>query len=158
MSKEAIHDAFQVLAEEANIEKEMFEVFGDRLDNRFTFKLQGDFKTASARASQLLLSLRLGPGKFKTQEAKGAGAEKVKFNINPDKNGAQVRKEVQTKSLREIIEKHLPNKEVTANRSEGTILVDRQILAIVQVQSEDNSRIAWKPSKVTALALEQATI
>ena len=88
----------------------------------------------------------------------GPDGQGVQYFVNPDKNGAQICKEVQTKLLREIFEKALPQKRVMANRNEGVILVDRAPLAIVQVLSEEHSRIAWKPSRVIALAIDQAAV
>ena len=141
--KKEMVTAFSKLAGEANIADDQFEFFGDELGSKFEVKFRGDFRTGAAAAGQFLLSLRLGPQKYKEQKCKDPSGTPCAFYVNPDKNGAQIRKEVQAKLLKGILEAEKPGLQFFLKRDAGVIFVDRKPIASVVVISETRSRVSW---------------
>ena len=141
ITKQSFGEAFSVLAHEANISQDKFQIKGSALGSKFEIQFLGEYQTGRRYATQFLLSLRLGGGEYKKQEASTPDDGKVQFFVNPDKNGAQVRMEIQAKALRDILGEVCLGKQFFLRRSEGTIFVDRRPLVAVQVQSQDESRL-----------------
>ena len=95
---------------ESGLKEEEYSLIGDPLDSRFEIQLAGDNRIASVRAKQFHTSLQLGRGKWKTQEVEDSLGTNHKFYINPDKNPAQMRREVLAKRLQGIISTHCIDK------------------------------------------------
>ena len=146
------------LAGEANLSPTDYNIEGKPLDSKFTIQFIGGVATAKTASSQFLLSLRLGPGAFKNTEVADADGNPTKTYFNADKNGAQVRKEIQARRLWEVIKAADTTREYFLKRENGTIYVDKRPLAQIQVLSEEQSRIAWMHSKRAAVGLEEADI
>jgi hypothetical protein len=156
--REEFVKSFTALASEANINSSDFEVVADALDSHFDIKFKGDPRTAASRATQFLLSLRLGRGRFKEQSALDVSNSPIKIFFNPDKNGAQVRKEVLAKGLKGILEGHMPDKAFFVNKDRGTVLVDRKPLARIVIVSEDVSAIEWVAAHRILQGIDEAKI
>ena len=137
------HDAIVALAGQANINSDMFDLVGDALDNRFEIRFLGGGATAVSRTHQFFQSLQLGRGKWKTQNVKDPLGQDVRFFIQPDKNPAQIRREVLAKGVKEAIQNVLPNKALYVQKSTGSVKVDRKTLCHVVVHSETSARLAW---------------
>ena len=150
--------AFTKLAAEANIDDKQFVFFGDDLDSKYEVKFNGDWRTASVAASQFLVSLRLGPQKYKEQVCKDPSANPVGFYVNADKNGAQIRKEVQAKLLKSILEKEKPELKFFLKRDAGVVFVDRKPIASVVVIAEDKSRVSWNHTHRIAKGVDEARV
>ena len=150
--------AFDKLAEEANLSADSYTIKGDNLDERFTIIFNGDATTAGFRSSQFMVSLRLAPGKFKEQKADDPQGVPTQIYFNPDKNGAQVRKEVLAKALVGILAKAKPDKSFFLKRDLGQVLVDKRPLALVIVTGETGAKLSWMHSKRIALGIDQPSI
>ncbi len=118
----------------------------------------GTISGAAAKANQYLLSLRRGPGDFKTQEVATPDGPKVTFYVNPDKNGATVRMEILAKQLVGVIRELCPQKQFFLRRNEGTIFVDRRPLVRVIVESQESTVLSWKHQKRVVINLDDATV
>ncbi len=158
VTKDSIKHAVSVLALEANIVEDDFEVLGENLGSKFEISFVGTFSGAAAKANQYLLSLRRGPGDFKTQEVVTPAGPKVTFYVNPDKNGATVRMEILSKQLLGVIRELCPQKQFFLRRNEGTIFVDRRPLVRVLVESQESTVLSWKHQKRVAINLDDAIV
>ncbi len=86
----------------------------------------------------------MGNGKYKPTLALSPAGENVKYYINPDKNGATVRKEVLSKQLKEYIQTLLPDGIYAFARKEsGSVAVLRKELCAIVVESQHKTGIAW---------------
>ena len=148
------HKAIVPLAADANLGEDKFKITGDALDDRFEIQFLGDRKAASAAATQFMQSLYLGRGKWKTQEALDATSGLHKFYVANDKNGAQVRREILAKGLKQILESLCINKTFYVRKASGSILVDRRVLATVFITSETSAHINWFHPKRIELGIE----
>lgn len=151
-------ESFGELAAEANLVDSMYAVTGDELDDRFQIKFNGNINTASARANQFLLSLKLGKGKWKVQQVKDDGGNSVQIYINPDKNMAQVRKEILSKALLKILQEKIPDRTFFLSREAGIIYIDRRKLVKVVVTSEDSARLSWDVAKRVFLGIDDVPV
>jgi len=158
VSRTKFHNSFLALAVEANLDDSSFNVEGDPLDNRFDIKFLGDFRTASANCHQFYSSLQLGRGRWKKQVCLSDLNSEVQYFVGPDKNAAQIRKEVLAKNLKTFVQGLLQGKEVWIKKETGTLLVDRRRLLSVLVVSESEARIDWAHPKRIELRLDQAQI
>lgn len=157
VSREKFHQAIVVLAADANIGDECFELRGDPLDSRFEIKFVG--ASPAAQALQFFQSLQLGRGRWKDQKVPNAEGTPVQFYVQPDKNGATIKKEVLAKALKDIVASLLPgDKQVFVRKSTGSVMVDRKILASVVVVDELSARLAWYHVKRIDLKLEQSEV
>ena len=153
------HESILKLAIDAGLEEDQFDLLGDLLDNRFEIKWNGDRQTASSRCLQFFQSLQLGRGKWKSQRVPDVQGNEVQFFVGPDKNGAQVRREVLSKLLKEFVQEKLGgNKQVWLRKSSGTLFVDRRKLLTVHVTGETSARIEWYHLKRAELSLDQALV
>ena len=140
---EEVIKALTPLMLEANIPETGFTVGGDALDHNFEICLPGDFNTGRARASQFKLSLRFAKGKWKTQEVISPPKTAIKFYINPDKNGTNIRTEVLTKGITDALNHDNPPKTFMCSRSAGLVYCDRRALARIIVTGEEAARLSW---------------
>ena len=67
-------------------------------------------QTAKARATQFLLSLKIGAGEYKVQETKTPANEAVKFYVNPDKKRGKSRKKLSQRRSRKFLRNFVLNK------------------------------------------------
>ena len=81
----------------------------------------------------------------------------VKYYVSPDKNGAQVRKEILAKHLQAFL-KPLVNKEVWVKKQTGTILVAKRKLVSLITVDEYDVRFDWMPLKAAELKLDTGAI
>ena len=88
----SLAEAFSALAMEANIVAGSFKIIGDQLDSRFEVQFTNDTATATRACATFLASLSFGRGQYKVQQVVDGSA--VQFFCNPDKNRAQVRREI----------------------------------------------------------------
>ena len=146
------------LVGEAGLNEDTFKLVGDELDDRFEIKWLGEPRTASTRCLQFFQSLQLGRGKWKPQLVADEQGREVQFFVGPDKNLAQVRREVLTKSLREIVKPMLPEKEIWMRKSTGTLFVDKRMLVSVKILGEASARLEWYHPKRIVLGLEEGPI
>ena len=156
VSKEKFVEAFSKLALEANCDPSTYKVYGEELDSKFEIRFGGDLSTAARRCAQFRGSLKIGPNKFKDQHAVGPSGEQVKFFVNPDKNGAMVRREILVKQLVEYFKPILSDKLVHSNKGTGQLLVNRQPLALVVILNENEAKLQWKPKKVEAFGVDKS--
>ena len=159
VSRDKFHKSIVELMSEANINEDCFDLIGDALDDRFEIKFTKQFETAKSQCSQFLDSLRLGRGKWKKQAVPDCENVETQFYIQPDKNPAQVKREIATKLLRDVVQSLVPDtKEVWAKRATGTLFVDKRRLLSVRIQGEDVGSIDWSHPKRIALGLDQAPV
>ena len=158
VTKEKAKAAFDSLLEDANVPPDSFTFNGDQLASKFEIKFSGPFGTARARTSQLLLSLRLGPGNYKELLVDGPDGTKIQYYLNPDKNGSMVRREILTKHLTSAMGELLPGKQFFARRSEGLVFVDRRPIAQVHITSPTDARLSWKHGKRIAIGLDNELV
>jgi len=118
----------------------------------------GDSRIASIRAKQFHTSLQLGRGKWKTQEVEDSVGAIHKFYVNPDKNPAQMRREVLAKRLKGIISPHCIDKEFFVKKSSGSLYCDRSVVVSVVLTGEESARLQWCHPKRIELKLEQAVV
>ena len=158
VSRESFYKSVVKLATEINLDEQDYQLTGDELDDRFELKFLEP--SAAAKCLQFHQSLNLGRGKRKTTEVPDpAGGSSHTFYVNPDKNGAQVKKEVMAKHLRDIITPLLPEgKQVFLRRTTGSIMVDRRVLVNVVVRDENTVALAWFHSKRIELKLDEASV
>ena len=131
---------------------------GDELDSRFELQFTGDLRSASCKAFQFYQSLQLGRGKWKLQEVQDNTGNKFQFYIAPDKNPAQMRKEVLTKRLLSILGPLAIDKQFFAKKSLGAIYCDRRVVVSVQITGEETARLLWCHAKRIELKVDQATV
>jgi len=145
------------LAAEANIGEGDYIFNGDHLDNLFDLKFTG--ASAAQHCLQFYQSLQLGRGRWKTQECLDPNGTTHKFYIAPDKNPAQVRKEVLSKQLKSGIEGLEGwSKEIFVRKSSGTLLVDRRPLVSISIVDENKAALVWTHADRIHLSLDQAGI
>ena len=152
-----IYASIVVLATDANIAESEYtfdSVSGTPLDNLFDLKFTGP--SASARCLQFYQSLQLGRGRWKEQAAADPQNKIHKFYIAPDKNPAQVRREVLSKQLKTgICALEGWTKEVFVRKSSGTLLVDRRPLVTVKIIDENNASLVWSHANRVAQGMQQ---
>ena len=135
------YEAIVKLALEANIGEEHFDLKGDPLDHLFEIQFKGD--TATVKAEQFYKSLQLGRGKWKEMLVLNPLDQPVQFYIQPDKNKAQIKKEILAKALKNILEPLCGGKELFVKKATGSVMVDRRVLATVSIVDEHNAKIVW---------------
>ena len=70
-----------------------------------------------------------------------------KYYINPDKNGCQVRREVLCKDLKDIITPYIKDQKIFVQKSTGSIMVQRRVLASIVVTGTISARLQWMPAQ-----------
>ena len=127
------------------------------MDNHFEIQFRGDHRTATLAARQFFSSIQLGKGVWKKQEVLGPMESQIRYSISPDRNGAQVRKEVLAKHLQNFL-KPLISKEVWLKKQTGTILVDKRKLCSLIIVDEYDVRLDWYHLKAADLKLDVGLI
>ena len=160
LARPKFHASVLSLATEAGLDVETLDLIGDPLDDRFEIKFKGEHRLASIRCHQFFSSLQLGRGKWKKQACLDDMGNEVRFFISPDKNPAQIRKEVLSKVLKDLVQSKLASKQVWLKKATGTLFVDRRKLCIVHVPSEnsESTRVEWLHPKRIELGLDDAVI
>jgi hypothetical protein len=160
VSRDKFHQVFLALAVEANLDDSDFVLVGDLLDDRFEIKFAGDTRRATAACHQFYSSLRLGKGRWKTQEVVSDTNAQIKFFVSPDKNTAQTRREMLAKHLKAVIAELSGRnlQDIWIKKETGALLVDRRHLLSVSFISETEARIEWSHGKRVKLKVEQAPV
>ena len=143
VSKAKFRESVVVLVLEAGLKEQDFVMVGDPLDFRFELQFVGDNGISAIKAQQFHQSLQLGRGKWKPQFVDDSLGVAHKYYINPDKNPAQMRKEVLSKRLQSIIAPLCIDKEFFVKKASGTIYVDRRVLVSVVLTGEESARLNW---------------
>ena len=162
VAREKFFPAIVALAAEANIQENKFVIVGDAMDNKFKLMFMGDFctckRTAAARALQFFESLKLGRGKWKPQQVKGINDVFHQFYVQPDKNGAQIKREILSKELANIFSTIVQSSSFFVRKSTGSVFVDRRVLATVHVTGENQAKINWFHPKRIQLNIKQEEV
>ena len=90
----------------------------------------------------------------------GPMGELHQFYIQPDKNGAQTRKEILAKAIKNILEADVAgaNTQFLVRKSTGSVMVDRKVLCSVVIVDENTSKIAWFHPLREQLGIVQSTV
>jgi hypothetical protein len=83
---------------------------------------------------------------------------KIQFFISPDKNPAQVRKEVLSKKLQLYLEGLLPNEAVFCKKASGTVLTRKRKLVSVVIVDEFAVKLDWSFPLAAVLKLDHGAI
>jgi hypothetical protein len=159
VSRTKFHDSILKLALEANLDAESFDLVGEPLDDRFEITFKGfDANNIKAKTRQFFTSLSLGRGNYKEQVVLDDQGRKVVFFVNPDKNAAQVRREIYTKYLKEIVQQHVEGKVVYAKKPTGTLFLDRRVLCVLHIVSEEEHNIVWMHDRRIMYKLDEAAV
>ena len=140
------HDSIAKLASDVGLDSDAFTLRGDELDNRFELRFVGPRPTATSRCLQFFQSLSLGRGKYKETNCLDETGQSHKYYINPDKNMAQVRREILCKELKEIVAPLVANKDIFVQKTTGSLMIDRRVLCSVVVTGPIQARIQWMPA------------
>jgi len=141
------HDAFAKLAADVGISDDQFQVNSEPLDNYFEIVFTGARSGATARCLQLFQSIALGKGNYKETNCCDDMGTVHKYYINPDKNGCQVRREVLCKDLKDIITPYIRDQKIFVQKSTGSIMVQRRVLASIVVTGTISARLQWMPAQ-----------
>ena len=96
---------------------------------------------------------------METQECLDPNGTTHKFYIAPDKNPAQVRKEVLTKHFKAGISGLEGwTEEIFVRKASGTLLVDRRPLVSISIVDENRAALVWTHANRINLSLDQAGI
>jgi len=149
-------DAFQALATDVNIAADQYKIVGDPLDDRFEVIFTGDPHSAMVACAQFLASLILGKGKRKAQNVVDNNGQSHQFYCNPDKNPAQVRREILCKNLKEIVDPVITakGKQAFMRKTTGSVMVDRKVLGTVIIGANRVARIEWYKPTVISLGID----
>ena len=158
VARAKFHVSVLALAIESGLDGESFDLQGDPLDDRFEIKFKGDARTAAAKCHQFFASLQLGRGKWKKQNVLDDLGQEIRFFVGPDKNPAQIRREVLSKILKELVQGKIQDKQVWLKKATGTLFVDRRRLCTLHIVSEDATRIEWYHPKRIELKLDDGPI
>ena len=81
------------------------------------------------------------------------------FVVAPDKNGAQIRREVLSKLLKDFVQQQIGQaKQVFLQKASGALFVDKRRLLSVHITGESSARIDWDHPKRIGLQLDQAPV
>ena len=155
VSKTKFREAVVPLVLDAGLKEGDVSIVGDILDFRFELLFSGDTRTASVKALQFYQSLQLGRGKWKVQEVPDDTGHKHQFYVAPDKNPAQMRKEVLTKRVQTILSSLSPDKQFFSKKSLGSVYCDRRVVVTVQITGEETARLLWCHAKRIELGIDQ---
>ena len=154
----SFNNAFEALAADCGQDPNLFEVTGDALDNRFDIRYIGPRGAATAACLTLFQSLYLGRGKYKETICKDERNIAHKFYINPDRNGAQIRREILCKELSKILAACFPREKFFVQTNSGSVLFQRRVLATVIVVDPMSARIQWMPAPCILLGLKDEVL
>ena len=154
-SKEFLRSVL-LLAKDCNLDKNDFRIIGEELDDRFEIQFAG--LNPGLSANTFYDSLQLGRGLWKEQSVLGPDNVKIQFFISPDKNPAQVRKEVLSKKLQLYLEGLLPNEAVFCKKASGTVLTRKRKLVSVVIVDEFAVKLDWSVPLAAVLKLDHGAI
>ena len=147
--------AFETLAFEAGIKSDLFIIKGEELDNTFEIVFQGS--DPAILTKQFLCSLQIAPGQYKTMVCQSSESVlsdgMVKFFVNPDKNPAQVRKEVLTRKM-QIILGNFTQEAVSCSRVLGRCFISKRRVVSVIIKDEDSFILDWDKGQCNLQRLE----
>ena len=158
VAKTKFREKMLVLVFEAGLKESDFTLLGDALDFRFEMVFSGDLHLASVKAQQFHSSLNLGRGKYKPQFVECAESKEHKFYVNPDKNPAQVRKEVLAKRLQSFFSPMRVDKTFYVKKSSGSVYCDNRCVATIVLTGEESARIDWCHPKRLDLKILQEDV
>ena len=160
VSAKAFGEAFVALAIETHIQPDAFTIIGEALDNRFEVQFTCNTSAATRDCATFLASLSLGGAKYKPQFVKDDAGNQVQFFCNPDKNRAQVRREILCRNLKEILDPVVQpmGENIYVRKSTGSVMIDRKVLGTIFLMDENVAKVEWYPPSVTALSLDVAPI
>ena len=137
VSKYKFRESLLILVHEAGLKEEDFTLVGDPLDLRFEMQFAGDNRTASVPAKQFHGSLQLGRGKWKPQNVEDSVGTSHKFYVNPDKNPAQMRREVLAKRVQSIISPLCIDKELFVKKPLDQFIVIAEFWCLSSLQGRE---------------------
>ena len=114
---------------------------------------------SAAAAKQFLGNLYLGKDtsgapKFKQQLVEGPQGN-VQFFVNPDKNSAQIKKEILCKKLASFLLSFLPtSSSATHSKMLGRVFVSKKRLVSVIIKDESSFTLDWDKGLCNTLKLE----
>ena len=158
VSRTRFHEVIVKLAAEVGLADDSFNLVGDTLDDRFEICWLGNPSTAKSRCIQFYQSLQLGRGKWKPQVVLDDQENEIQFFVGPDKNPCQVRREVLSKNLKDLIGGHIPAGTIFVKKTAGTLYIDKRPLVTIHVSGPDSARLAWNPTKVSQYKLDMPLI
>ena len=154
ITPKALEESLVPLLTDANCDPSAVKIVGDQLGWRFEVVFP-----SNASCKQFHGSLKLGPRKYKPTDAATPGGQIAKYFVNPDKNGATVRMEIQSKQLFTIVQDMLEGSaKVFPCRDTGSVLCQRQELCAVVVESQHKSGIAWNKPLAARLGLDRTKV
>ena len=154
VSRVAFSKSFLSLSQEVNVDSDCIDISGDDLGAKFTIRFKGTDPARSAKT--VFQSLFLGKGEWKEQVVDSPNGQ-IQFFVSPDKNGAQVRKEVLAKKLCTFLQS-CTEENVKCVRVTGHILVGKKRLAALSIKDEFNFEITWDPALAGHLKLDTAKV
>ena len=81
----------------------------------------------------------------------------VQFYVSPDKNPAQIRREILAKEFQKALGQLTP-KEIWCKRATGTLLVDRRRLVTNHIVDESSARLDWNDYKLIECGFDRARV
>jgi len=162
VSKTSFKKSIVVLALEANLLEADIGISGDALDDRFEIQFAGEPSTAASKCLQFYQSLPLGRGKYKPQLATNDKGQDIQYYIAPDKNPCQMRREILSKRLKDILETQPSSVENSTQylvkKVYGSIYADNRVVVSVVITGPESARLDWCHPKRIALQLDQAAV
>ena len=131
------------------------------LDNRFEVQFTNDTSTATKECATFLASLSLGRGQYKPQQVEGNDGSVVQFFCNPDKNRAQVRREILCRNLRDLLEGPVSaaGKSCHGRKNTSSIMIDRRLLVTVFIINEYQAKLDWnEPHLLSIPSIDKESI
>ena len=157
LSKDAITSAFASLVEKVSLKPDCFKVIGSPVAQYFSFQLLGAPNLARDRAQKILQSLRAEDGSWDRFLVKDPAGSLVQVFLGPDKSPKQIRVEVLSKKLSQILESK-GFKEVHANRRQGQVCVGWRPLVMVDVLDRDHAELLWDAAYAAQLKVKVSEI
>ena len=82
----------------------------------------------------------------------------VQISAQPDKNHAQIRREILTRDLRDMLAKEFPQHTFFARREEGSIFESRRNLCTIYITSETSASLQFVHAERIRLSIEEGPI
>ena len=151
ISPEVLLNDLQEWIHAANLQSDHVELIGDEPARRVIIKVKGDPAVAIPRAMALSRALRDPSGRWKRFTSSDTQGQPVDIYISSDKSPKQIRTEVQTKKLLDLIQQRHPRLRWRAFRNKGEIHCDNVpgIKIIVRGQN-DPSSIQWSEQAINS--------
>ena len=135
-------------------------LMGEVPARRFVLRVRGGPQVAHPRASALSRSLRdtASPNGWRALSGVSTNGHQVPLYVSPDKNGQQVRCELQTRKLAKILGEMVgQGVAIRGQRTRGIVTADAAPLArlVVGETPTEDTRIQWHPPALARLALDR---